>query len=67
MADDFEQLRQKSMRSASSFEDVDELSSGGGSGFLGQFTPVQRIILGVLVIVDVLVIAYVILAITGRI
>lgn len=62
--DEFEQLRQKSMRTSASFEDVDDIS-GGSAGILGRFTPAQRLILAALLLVDIIVIGIVLLVITG--
>lgn len=62
--DEFEQLRQKSMRTSASFEEVDDLSPSS-SGVLSQFNPTQRLILAGLLLVDIVVIGIVLLVITG--
>ncbi|MBK8433180.1 MAG: hypothetical protein IPL28_18620 [Chloroflexi bacterium] len=68
MADDFDldQFRQRSERRASTQAEVeyeDEGSSGGG--FLSQFSPVQRLVLALLVLANIVVIGFVVLSIVG--
>lgn len=64
MTDEFEELRERSMRNSSVYEDLDVETSSSG-GFLSQFTPIQRLILAVLLLIDIIVVIYVILSITG--
>lgn len=65
MAEDFEHLREKSVRSSSVYEDMDGLEGSGGGGILSQFSPIQRLILAVLVLLDIIVVGFVILSITN--
>lgn len=63
--DDFaSNLREKSARTTAVYEDVDDIPENEG-GVLSRFTPTQRLILAVLALVDVVVIAIVLLVITG--
>jgi len=63
--DDFaSNLREKSTRTSAVYEDVDDIPETSG-GVLARFTPSQRLILAVLALVDVVVIAIVLLVITG--
>ncbi len=78
---DMENLRRQSARSGSTFDEMDTTAvddsnfddfdagddSGSGSGFsLGNFTPGQRLILAVLVLLDIVAILFGVLVITGR-
>ena len=63
--DEFEQLRQKSMRTSASYEAVEEEVSTGSSGLLGRFTPNQRLILAILLLADIIVVGLVLLVITN--
>jgi len=77
---DMDTLRRQSARSGSAFDDMDttavaednfddfegESDSGSGSGFsLRNFTPGQRLILAVLVLLDILAILFGVAVITG--
>jgi hypothetical protein len=63
---DLDEFRQRSERRASAQEDVDyEEDDSSGGGLLGQFTPLQRLILAVLVLANIIVIGFVVLSITG--
>lgn len=65
MAEDFEHLREKSVRSSSVYEDIDGFDESRGSGILSQFSPIQRLILALLVLLDIIVVGFVILSITN--
>ena len=68
MEDEFESLRQKSARTSSIYDELEEgeeTSSGGN--FLSGFTPQQRLILAVLLLVDVIAVGIGLLVLTGRI
>ncbi|KAA3660426.1 MAG: hypothetical protein DWQ04_19470 [Chloroflexi bacterium] len=77
---DMDNLRRQSARSGSAFEDMDttaveddnfddfevESDDSSGSGFsLRNFTPGQRLILAVLVLLDILAILFGVLVVTG--
>lgn len=66
-ADDFDRLRQQSARASSSYDDLtleeDSRSSGGFA--LNQFTPSQRLILAILVLLNVVVGAIALFAMIG--
>ena len=63
--DEFEQLRQKSMRTSASFEDVEEDLSTGSGGVLSRFSPGQRLILAILLLLDIVVVGIVLLVIAN--
>lgn len=66
--DEFEELRQRSARAGTVYEEVDfeEDASSKGSAFsLNQFTPGQRMVLAILVLLNVIVGGVAILALTG--
>lgn len=66
--DEFEELRQRSARAGTSYEDVEleEGNAGGSSAFsLNQFTPGQRMVLAVLLLLNVIVGGIAILAFAG--
>ena len=68
MADDFDldEFRQRSERRASAQSDVDyDEPEESGGGFLGSFSPMQRLILAVLVLANIVVIGFVVLSIAG--
>lgn len=59
--DEFDRLRQKTARASAvyddmEYEELEEEVGGRGGGFLGQFSPQQRLILAVLLLLDILVI-----------
>jgi hypothetical protein len=63
---DLDEFRQRSERRVSAQEDVDyEEDENAGGGLLGQFTPMQRLILAVLVLANIVVIGFVVLSIAG--
>lgn len=63
---DLDDLRQRSERRSSAQGDVEAFDDNrGGGGFLSQFTAGQRLILAVLLLVDILVVGFVLLSITG--
>ncbi|MFO7540914.1 MAG: hypothetical protein R6X32_22970 [Chloroflexota bacterium] len=65
--DDFDQLRRKSARSGSTYDDM-ALDGDGSEGLsLNHLTPSQRVILAGLLFLDVLIIIVGLLLITGRI
>lgn len=66
-SDDFDRLRQQSARasSASGGMTLEEERSSGGGFSLNQFTPGQRMILAILVLLNVIVGGVAILALTG--
>ncbi len=66
--DEFEELRQRSARAGTAYEEVDfadDASSQGSAFSLNQFTPGQRMILAILVLLNVIVGGIAILALTG--
>lgn len=66
--DEFDQLRQTSARSETMYNDLDdEFDEGsGGSGFsLGQFSPGQKLILAILVVLNVLMIGFGLMVVLG--
>ncbi len=63
--DDFDQLRERSKRSSAVHDDMDDFGSSRGGGFASQFSPIQRLILAVLVLLDVFVVGFVLLSIMG--
>lgn len=63
--EEFEGLRAKSARRAAAFESV-EVIDGDEQGILDRFTPIQKMILAIFVVVDVIVIGFVLLVILGR-
>ena len=66
--DEFEQLRQKSVRSGSMYEDMDaeEAQSSGDSSFSwSNFSSGQRLVLALLVVLDILAIGFGVMVITG--
>lgn len=63
--DEFDQLRQRSARASTAYEDV-EIEEGGGGGFsLSLLTPGQRLVLAVLLLLNVIVIIIGVLAVAG--
>ncbi len=67
--DDFaSSLREKTSRTSDVYDDLEEMDddvSRSGGGVLSRFSPVQRLILAVLALIDVVVIAVVILIVAG--
>lgn len=63
-SDEFEDLRAKSARRAAAYESVDVIDSDE-VGILDRFTPMQRMILAIFLVVDVIIIAFVLLIIVG--
>ncbi|MFK7801248.1 MAG: hypothetical protein AB8G95_06435 [Anaerolineae bacterium] len=63
--DEFEGLRAKSARRAAAYESVDIIDDEQ-SGVLDRFTPMQKMILAIFLVVDVIVIGFVLLVIFGR-
>lgn len=69
--DEFDRLRRKSARSETMYDDLtmeeEPLAPSDASGFsLSNFTPAQRLILAVLVLLDILAIGFALMVITGR-
>lgn len=64
--DEFDNLREKSARRAAAYESV-EIIDADEVGILDRFTPVQKMILAVFLVVDVIIIGFVLLVILGRI
>lgn len=69
---DFDQMRQQSERSESIYGDMETMDEGadagarGGSRFsLGNFTPGQRLILVLLVLLDIVAIGFGVLVVMG--
>lgn len=74
--DEFDQLRHHSARAGSTYDDMelehdqeeDPFAENGRSPFsLGNFTPTQRLILALLVVLDILAIGFGVLVVLGRI
>lgn len=66
--DEFEELRQRSARAGTVYEEVSFSEEGGakGSAFsLNQFTPGQRLVLALLVLLNVIVGGIAVLALAG--
>ena len=65
--DEFDRLRQQTVRASSAYDDMtlEEESSGGGGLSLNQLTPGQRLVLAVLLLLNVLVGGLALLAVTG--
>jgi len=68
-SDEFDQLRRSSARSETMFNDLDEEQpeeSGGGSGFsMSNFSPGQRLVLALLVVLDIIVIGICLVVVWG--
>ena len=64
--DEFEDLRAKSARRAAAYEAIDFIEDDEG-GILDNFTPMQRMILAIFLVIDVIIIAFVFLVIFGTI
>ncbi|MFQ5399820.1 MAG: hypothetical protein ACE5E7_09505 [Anaerolineae bacterium] len=71
MEDEFDELRRQSTRIATAFDDDLDMGMdepGGLDGFsFSNFTPGQRLVLALLLVLDVVVIGIGVLIITGRI
>lgn len=66
--DDFDQLRRKSARTGSAFDDMElDDDTASESISLSHLTPSQRVVLAVLLLLNVVVIVVGILLISGRI
>jgi hypothetical protein len=71
--DEFEQLRRKSARTGSSFDDMDtsvddEFRPDEGSGFsLNNFTTSQKLVLLALLMIDIVAVGFGLLLLLGRI
>ena len=67
--DEFDQLRRSSARSETMFNDLDDErpeSSGGSSGFsMSNFSPGQRLVLALLVVLDMIVIGICLVVVWG--
>lgn len=66
--DEFEQLRQKSARSGSMYDDMeaDEARQSGGSSFSwSSFSSGQRLVLALLIVLDIVAIGFGVLVVTG--
>lgn len=69
--DEFDQLRRTSARSETMFNDlseddfIEERDSSGGGFSMSNFSPGQRLILAVLVILDILIVGFGLLVILG--
>ena len=63
--DEFEGLREKSARRAAAYEAVD-IYDDEERGFFERMTPMQRLILAIVLVIDVIIIGYVILILLGR-
>ncbi len=64
MTDEFDELREKSMRGSALYDDVDGVQESRG-GLLAQFTPGQRLLLALLLLANVIVITLVLLSVAG--
>ena len=69
MDDELDSLREKSTRASSVYDDLegDEQPESSGGGFLSQYTAGQKLILALLLLIDVVALAFVILVITDTI
>jgi hypothetical protein len=66
--DQFEQLRQKSARSGSMYDDMeaDGAAQSGGSSFSwSNFSSGQRLVLALLIVLDIVAIGFGVLVVTG--
>jgi hypothetical protein len=66
--DEFAELRQKSARSGSMYEDMDaeEAQSSDGSSFSwSNFSSGQRVVLALLIVLDILAIGFGVMVVTG--
>lgn len=66
--DEFDRLREKTARTSAVYDDMDldaDLAEVESEGFLSQITPVQRLILLVLLFLDIVVIAVGFMAVFG--
>ena len=68
--DEFDRLRQKTARTSAVYDEMDvdaEMEEAESQGFFSQITPVQRLILLVLLLLDIVVIAVGFMAVFGAI
>jgi hypothetical protein len=66
--DEFAELRQKSVRSGSMYEDMaaEEMQSSNGSSFSwSNFSSGQRVVLALLIVLDILAIGFGVMVVTG--
>ena len=63
--DEFDDLREKSARRAAAYEAIDYYDEEE-TGMFQRFTPMQRLILAIFLVIDVIIIGYVILVLMGR-
>lgn len=66
--DEFDRLRQKTARTSAVYDEMDldaDLEEVDSQGFLSQITPVQRLILLVVLLLDIVVIAVGFMAVFG--
>ncbi len=67
MDEELDSLREKSTRASSVYDDLEgEEASAESTGFLGQYSSQQKLILAILVFLNVVMLACVVLAWTGQ-
>ena len=66
MDEDLDSLREKSARASTVYDDLEGEEPESSGGFLSRYSPTQRLILALLVLLDVVALACIVLAITGN-
>ena len=67
MEDEFEELRKKSVRTSAVYEELEEeeSSSSGFGQILGSFSPAQRLVLALLLLLNICAVGFAFLLIAG--
>ncbi len=66
MDEDLDNLREKSARASTVYDDLEGEEQESSGGFLSRYSPGQRLILALLLLLDVVALACIVLAITGN-
>ena len=66
MDEELDSLREKSERASTVYDDLEGEETTSSGGFLGSYSPPQRLILALLLFLNVIMLACVILAWTGN-
>jgi hypothetical protein len=66
MDEDLDSLREKSARASTVYDDLEGEEPESSDGFFSRYTPVQWLILALLLFLDVVALAFVILVVTGN-